>query len=91
MATIEQRLSKNDVLPRGLSARFDVNDFLRPAFKDRMEAYEKAEAVGAMTREEIRNAEHRPPLPRSREQRQAPAPAPNGSSNGNGREPAEVN
>ncbi|MGH7339860.1 MAG: phage portal protein [Candidatus Rokuibacteriota bacterium] len=93
MGAIEQRLSMNDVLPRGLSARFDASGFLRTAFKDRMEGYEKAKATAAMTEDEIRRAEYRPPLTPAEKAALRPPPPPQlqpETANGNGREPVEV-
>lgn len=60
MAAIEQRLSMNDVSPRGYRARFDLDAFLRSDPAGRYEAYAAGLAVGAITKEEIREAEDRP-------------------------------
>jgi HK97 family phage portal protein len=58
----EDRLSMNDVSPRGYKARLDLSDFLRSDDKTRMEVYEKGLAVGAITHEEIRVNEKKPEL-----------------------------
>jgi hypothetical protein len=101
LTAIEQRLSKNDVLPRGIHARFDVSGFLRADTKTRYEAYETGITAGVLTEAEARRAEHRPPLPKPKP---APIPpqlqpsaagggspiaSPNGA-NGTGREPVGV-
>lgn len=86
MTAVEQRLSMNDVLPRGLSARFDASGFLRGDLATRMGAFKTAREIGAMTDEEMRRAERKPPLTvteRSRINSQPPQ-APDGV-NGNGR------
>jgi Phage portal protein len=62
LTAVEQRLSKNDVLPRGIHARFDVSSFLRADTKTRFEAYKNGIEAGAITVAEVRRAEHRPPL-----------------------------
>ncbi len=95
MVAIEQRLSKDDVLPRGLHAKFDVRGFLRADTKTRMESYQIGREVGAITTGEIREAEHRPPLTPAEEARleqrarpvAEPAEPPAERSNGNGRVP----
>jgi len=102
LSAIEQRLSKNDVLPRGIHARYDVSGFLRADTKTRFEAYKNGLEAGAVTVSEVRRAEHRPPLSDAEKADRRPAvppqlqvvanaqgtPAP--SPNGNGREPVEV-
>lgn len=60
MSAIEQRLSMGDVSPRGYSARFDLDAFLRSDPAGRYAAYAAGLAVGAITPEEIREAEGRP-------------------------------
>ena len=62
LAAIEQRLSMNDVLPRGLRARFERAGFLQTDFKSQMEAFKIAREVEAMTGDEIREAVERPKL-----------------------------
>jgi hypothetical protein len=68
---VQDRLSKPDVTPRGLFARFDVDAFKRADTFTRMKAYEVGRRVGAYTDEEIRRAERKPELPPG--QRVAPA------------------
>lgn len=60
MAAVEQRLSMNDVSPRGYRARFDLDAFLRSDPAGRYAAYRLGLDVGAITEEEIREAEDRP-------------------------------
>lgn len=94
LTAVQQRLSKNDVLPRGLLARFDTTGFLSADFKSRMEGFKIASEIGAVTRPEIRKSERRPPLSRGEESavdgRNRPPPSANIPSNGNGQEPVEV-
>lgn len=72
VAAVEQRLSMNDVLPRGYYAKVNFDAFLRADTKTRMETYKIGEDVGAYTEEEIRALEDRPPLPK----KAVPAPQP---------------
>jgi HK97 family phage portal protein len=44
-------------LPRGQSAELNRDEYSRPAFKERAEAYEKLVAIGVLDREEIRTME----------------------------------
>jgi len=102
LAAIEQRLSKNDVLPRGIRAEFDVSAFLRADTKTRFEAYRIGIKAGAVTVAEVRRAEHRPPLSDDEKAERKPAVPPVAttvvnahgtaapSPNGNGKEPVEV-
>lgn len=62
MTAVTDRLSKDDVTPRGSYARFDTTGFLRGDFLTRMNGYKAARAAGAMTADEIRAAENRPVL-----------------------------
>jgi hypothetical protein len=73
MVSLEQRLSMNDVLPRGYYAKVNLDAFLRSDTLTRMQAYKIGEEVGAYTEEEVRALEDRPPLTPS----QRPAPVPN--------------
>lgn len=59
---VEDRLSMGDVTPRGYAAKFNLSAFLRSDDLTRMQTYEVAERVGALTREEIRELEDRPAL-----------------------------
>jgi len=58
---VQDRLSMNDVTPRGYYARFKFDGFLRSDTLTRYTAYEKGLAVGALTQPEIRVLEDRPP------------------------------
>lgn len=62
MVAVEQRLSMNDVLPRGYEAKVNLDSFLRSDTKTRMEAYVLGKQVGAYTEDEIRELEDRPAL-----------------------------
>ena len=62
MVAVEERLSMNDVVPRGYEARTRVADLLRSDDKSRFEAYEIGLRVGAIGRDEIRDLERKPQL-----------------------------
>ncbi len=74
MAAVEQRLSMRDVLPRGYSAKVNLDSFLRADTLGRMNAYKVGSEVGAYTEEEIRELEDRPALTPA--QRPQPVPQP---------------
>lgn len=61
-AAIEDRLSMGDVTPRGTVTRFDLDSFLRSDAKTRYEAAKLGIEVGAITPEEVREGEGKPPL-----------------------------
>lgn len=91
MAAVEQRLSMRDVLPRGYSAKVNLDGFLRADTLGRMNAYKVGEEVGAYTEEEVRELEDRPALTPAQKAARKPAPPPvamptqapmNGSPNG---------
>ena len=63
IAAVEGRLSMGDVTPRGWEVRFETSDFLRVDTKTRYETYEIGLRIGALTHEEMRNAEHLPITP----------------------------
>ena len=44
----------NWALPRGQSAELNRDEYVRPPLKERVEAYEKLQAMGVLSREEIR-------------------------------------
>ncbi|MDF1705060.1 MAG: phage portal protein [Aeromicrobium sp.] len=72
----EDRLSMNDVTPRGYSVKFNLSSFLRSDDKTRMETYEIGQRVGAYTKDEIRGLEDRPALTAAEREESAPqAPA----------------
>lgn len=60
MTALEQRLSMNDVCPRGYRARFDLDTFLRSDPAARYAAYRAGLDVGALTPADIRAAEDKP-------------------------------
>ena len=62
MVAVEERLSMNDVCPRGYEARTRVADLLRSDDKSRFEAYEIGLRVGALGQDEIRELERKPKL-----------------------------
>lgn len=62
MVAVEERLSMNDVCPRGYDARTRVAELLRADDKARFEAYEIGLRVGAIGPEEIRDLERKAPL-----------------------------
>lgn len=68
----EDRLSMNDVSPRGYKARLDLSEFLRSDDLTRMQVYDVGLRVGAITHEEIRVNERKPEL--SPEQLPKPIP-----------------
>lgn len=62
MSAVEQRLSMNDVLPRGHEAKVNLDGFLRATTVTRMRAHRLGLEVGAVTEDEIRELEDRPAL-----------------------------
>ena len=62
MVAVEERLSMNDVSPRGYDARVRVSDLLRSDDKSRFEAYKLGLEVGAIGQDEIRELERKAPL-----------------------------
>ncbi len=78
VAAIEDRLSMRDVLPRGYCAKIDFGGFLRADTKTRMETYQVGLAVGAYTKDEIRQLEDKPPLTPEQQAAAQPAPPPVG-------------
>jgi phage portal protein BeeE len=65
MVAVEERLSMNDVCPRGYDARTRVADLLFADDKTRFEAYKIGLEVGAIAQTEIRELERKAPLPAS--------------------------
>lgn len=63
VAAFEDRLSMNDVSPRGFKARLDFADMLRSDDATRMQVHDIALRIGAETPEEMRQAEKKPALP----------------------------
>ncbi|MEU0312488.1 phage portal protein [Nocardioides sp. NPDC006273] len=62
MVAVEERLSMNDVCPRGYDARTRVADLLFADDKTRFEAYKIGLEVGAIGQDEIRELERKAPL-----------------------------
>lgn len=62
MVAVEERLSMNDVCPRGYDARTRVTELLRADDKARFEAYKIGLEVGAIGQSEIREMERKAPL-----------------------------
>jgi hypothetical protein len=54
---VTDRLSLDDVLPRGVSCSFEWDEVLRPGFKERMDGYAAAQAAGIFTAQECRELE----------------------------------
>jgi len=61
ISRIEQKLT--DYIPRGQSAKFNVDALLRPDTKSRYEAHAIALRYGFLTIDEVRELEHREPNP----------------------------
>jgi hypothetical protein len=59
---LEERLSLNDVVPRGQQVRFVLDGWLRSATKERYEAHKIGLEAGFLTLAEVREMEDRPPL-----------------------------
>jgi hypothetical protein len=62
MVAVEERLSMNDVCPRGFDARTRVADLLFADDKTRFESYEIGLRVGAIGPDEVRELERKAPL-----------------------------
>jgi HK97 family phage portal protein len=60
---IEERLSLNDVTPRGQVCKFNLDAFLRANTAERYAAHAVALEHRFLTRPEVRDLENRPPLP----------------------------
>jgi hypothetical protein len=75
LSALEQRLSMRDVLPRGYTAKVNLDGFLRGDTKARMDAYKVGKEVGAYTTDEIRELEDRPRLTPSQRAENAPPAA----------------
>lgn len=72
-------------LPRGTSARFDIDVLLRPDTQTRFASYQTGIAAGFLLRSEARAREHLPPVPGIDDQPAPAAPAPAPSTEGNAR------
>lgn len=62
LKAIAGRLSMDDVTPRGFTVRHDLSEYFATDALSRYQAYDVGLRVGAITAEEIREAEGRPPL-----------------------------
>jgi hypothetical protein len=71
---VEQRLSMNDVSPRGYYAKIVMDAFLRSDTKTRYDAYKVGKEVGAVTTDEIRELEDRPRLTAAEKEQIDPKP-----------------
>jgi hypothetical protein len=71
IAAFEDRLSMNDVSPRGYRARLNLSDFLRSDDLTRMQVHDIALRINAETEDEMRAAENKPAL--TAEERALPA------------------
>lgn len=63
MLAISQRLSMGDVTKRGYTVVFDVDDYMKSNPTERWNTYQTAKNIGAITVDEIRENEKKPPLP----------------------------
>jgi len=75
MSALEQRLSMRDILPRGYTAKVNLDGFLRGDTKTRAETYAIGKPVGMYTDDEIRELEDRPNLTPSQRAANAPPAA----------------
>lgn len=62
ITAVDDRLSMPDVTPRGYYVRHNLDAFLRSDTLTRYQSYEIGQRVGAVTREEVRELEDRPPI-----------------------------
>lgn len=62
LAAVEERLSKPDVTPRGLRARFAVDEFSRGDFSSRMAGYAAAKSSGVYQTNELRRRDYLPDI-----------------------------
>lgn len=62
MSAITERLSMGDVTPRTKQVRFNLDGFLQPDPKTRVEVYQGLAGLDALTDDEIRHREGLPPL-----------------------------
>lgn len=75
MRAITDRLSMNDVTKRGQTVRFILDDFMKADPRTRAEVAKTEIEMGALTAEEYRDREGRPPIAAGRKPTQTPAPA----------------
>lgn len=81
VSSVEQRLSMRDVLPRGQRSRVNLDSFLRSDTKTRMETYKLGLETGAITEDEIRDLEKRPPLTAAQKTQRTEAQQPEEAAN----------
>lgn len=62
LRAVEQRLSMRDILPRGFTAKVNLDAFLRADKKTRYETYQIGQKIGVDTVDENRDLEDKPPL-----------------------------
>lgn len=62
LATVEGRLSSNDLCPRGLVRRLDTFDYTRANTQERWTTYQTGLAAGFVTVDEVREREDLPPM-----------------------------
>jgi len=62
LVAIQERLSMTDVTPTGYTARFNLGAFLRSDDMTRYSTYEVGLRVGAISQDEVREAEEKAPL-----------------------------
>lgn len=62
VATVRDRLAMPDVVPEGTTVRINTDGFLQQDRKSRFEEYRLGLDVGAMSPEEVREEEGKPPL-----------------------------
>jgi HK97 family phage prohead protease len=72
MRAITDRLSMGDVTRRGYRVLFDLKDYLKSNPTEMWNVFKIAHELDAITVDEIRNEDQRPPMPR--EERPAPPP-----------------
>jgi HK97 family phage prohead protease len=63
MRAVTDRLSMGDVTRRGYTVRFNTTEYLMPNPGERWGIYSTAQAMGALSIDEIRRAEGYPPIP----------------------------
>jgi phage portal protein BeeE len=57
MTCITQRLSENDITPRGSIVKYNLEEFYSPSAQERAEIYSKLIPLGVMTISEAREKE----------------------------------
>jgi hypothetical protein len=75
MRAVTDRLSMDDVTPRGHTVGFLLDDYMKADPATRWDVYETAKGMGAITVPEIRETEGLPPLPADTQPEPEPEPA----------------